>query len=41
MHLSPAALDGATRLLEAEDLGFARGEVVESDDREIAKLNRV
>ena len=41
MHLSPAALDGAIRLLEAEDLVSARGEIVETGDREIAKLNSV
>ncbi|HUL72984.1 MAG TPA: site-specific integrase [Vicinamibacterales bacterium] len=41
MHLSPAALDGAIRLLEASDLGSARGEIVETDDREIANVNTV
>ena len=41
MHLSPAALDGAIRLLEAEDFVSARGEIVETGDREIAKLNSV
>ena len=41
MHLSPAALDGAIRLLEADDFGSARGERVETEDREIAKSNSV
>jgi len=41
MHLSPAALDGAIRLLEADDFGSARGEIVETGDREIAKSNSV
>jgi len=41
MHISPAALDGAIRLLEAEDSGCARGEIVETGDREIAKLKSV
>ncbi len=41
MHLSPAALDGAIRLLEAEDFVSARGEIVETEDREIAKSNSV
>lgn len=40
-HLSPAALDGAIRLLEADDFGSARGEIVETGDREIAKSNSV
>ena len=41
MHLSPAALDGAIRLLEVGDFGSARGEIVETGDREIAKSNSV
>jgi integrase len=41
MHLSPAALDGAIRLLEAPDVGSARGEIVETADREIANVNGV
>ena len=40
MHLSPAALDGAIRLQESQDLGSARGETVETGDREIVQLNR-
>jgi site-specific recombinase XerD len=41
MHLSPAALDGAIRLLDDADFVSGRGEIVETEDREIAKLQSV
>jgi hypothetical protein len=41
MHLSPAALDGAIRLLETQDPASAHGEIVETGEREHGKLNGV
>ena len=39
MHLSPAALDGAIRLLELPDSSAIRGEIVEAEKAETAKSN--
>jgi site-specific recombinase XerD len=39
MHLSPAALDGAIRLLERPECVKFRGDILETGDRENAKSN--
>ena len=39
MHLSPAAIDGAIRLLDQPRPVWGRGEIAETADREIAKAN--
>ena len=39
MHLSPAALDGAIRLLEPPEFEKFRGDILETADRENAKSN--
>ena len=39
MHLSPAALDAAIRLLDQTSPLPATGDILETGDREIAKVN--
>jgi hypothetical protein len=39
MHLSPAALDSAIRLLDQPDREKFRGDILETEDREIEKSN--
>ena len=39
MHLSPAALDGAIRLLERPECVKFHGDILETEDRENAKSN--
>ena len=39
MHLSPAALDSAIRLLESSEIPPVRGEIGEAETEELAKLN--
>jgi integrase len=41
MHLSPAALDGAIRLLETKDPASTHGEIVETGEHGQGKLNEV
>lgn len=38
-HLSPAAIDGAIRLLDQPTPVWGRGEIVETEDRETAKCS--
>jgi len=39
MHLSPAAMEGAIRLLDQPTPAWGRGEIVETEDRETGKMN--
>lgn len=39
MHLSPAAIEGAIRLLDQPRPAWGRGEIVETEDRETAKAS--
>ena len=39
MHLSPAAIEGAIRLLDHTDREKFRGDILETGDREMEKSN--
>jgi site-specific recombinase XerC len=39
MHLSPAAIEGAIRLLEQPMPRWRHGDIVETEDRETAKMS--
>jgi hypothetical protein len=39
MHLSPAALEGAIRLLESPGVVLRSGDILETEDQAIAKVN--